>query len=113
MIDIDKIAAIATTTIAIATTRNFRKIIKHIISNNIEAAVAMPGPLLNVNNSAENSIDNIADHIIILSMKAFPNPRFILVGYRCADETATVIRMGINSNEPAATALPRRNRRPR
>ena len=76
------------------------------ISKHIDDIVATPGPLLSVNSMPESCKHNIVDHRIILIANALLIPRPILVLYRCADEKATVIIIGITSSEAEVRALP-------
>ena len=66
----------------------------------------MPGPLLNVNNKAENCANSRSDHTVIFIMKLLSKPWSTLEVYKCADEETTVTIMVISNNEPAVTGFP-------
>ena len=100
------VTAITIAKVAMAATRNLRKIIRVSISKNIDEIVAIPGPLLYVNNSPENCTDNVAHHVMDLIMNALLKPWLMLMVYKCVVKQATVTKIVISSNEPAVTAFP-------
>ena len=100
------IADIIMVEVVIAVSRNRRKINRDAINKIIDDIVAIIGPLLNVNNCADNCTDNIIDHSKTVIMNFFFSPWFMAKVYRWADENPIVMRIGISSSEPAKTALP-------
>ena len=100
------VAAIAIVTVAMATTRNLRKMVSVNSSKSTDDIVAISGPLLYVNNSPENCTDNIVDHSMDLIMNALLKPWLMLTVYKLVVKQAIVTKIGIRSNEPAVTAFP-------
>ena len=101
-----KVTAITTAKVAMVATWNLRKIIRVNISKAIDEIVAISGPLLYVNNSPENCTDKIVDHSMALIMNALLKPWLMLMVCKWVVKQATVTKIGINSNDPAVTALP-------
>ena len=104
--DMDKIEAATTITVVIAATRNWRKIIKDRIIKRIDDMVAINGPLLKVNNRAENCNNRVTHHITIIIAKLLPKPWLIRMVYKCPDEKATVTTVVRSRREPAITGFP-------